>query len=62
MPARCHVAFCRAEEGHRDLHDIPACLPTCGPIRPVVGRKHDPACPNVAYAPPQQVDANDGAA
>jgi hypothetical protein len=48
--ARCPVPYCRAEAGHRDLHDIRACLKTCGPIRPGIGREHDAACPNAKWS------------
>lgn len=47
----CPVAYCRAEAGHRDLHDIPACLKTCAWIVVGVSRQHDPACPNAKWVP-----------
>lgn len=48
----CPVAYCRAPAGHRTLHDIPACLRTCGPIRPGLGREHHPSCLNAPASTP----------
>jgi hypothetical protein len=45
----CETAYCRAERDHVGLHDIRPCLPTCGLLRPGLGRVHDAGCPNADW-------------